>query len=190
MVPNRREIQDLLRVPDVLRMIRGLIEETPDDQTLPTFTRRGDLYLETSRRMLRRALDQEGIRVDADRFRQLRRIISTIAFQMMLDENYNYAVEADAIEDLLERAYQLFCKSFQNYAHFPDRQRGEIYQRWHACVDVLKKIELSHRSVVEAWTDETLSFRSRKMMEWYTGYYLANYATVPDLKPTEAAARV
>jgi len=176
MIPDRQAVQDLLRVPLVLRMIRGIIDNTPKGRFLPTFERRGDLYLETSIQMLERALKRRNVALTPERFRTLRHVIGVLAFQMMLDEKYNYAVSDKEVDELISSAFQRYEAAISNYA-----DPVEMRTNWSLAIATLKTIELSHRGVIEVWSQEVIRFRSRKVMEWYAGYYLANHATQTDV---------
>ena len=191
-VPNRDEQQDLLGLPLVLRMIRQLIENTPTGQPLPQFHTLSELFLAVNQLLLKRAIEksaeelkQAGLELgigDAKQFGLLERVISLLAFQMMLEENYNGIIDGsddpidDPIEEFETRAGQRFVAAVES-----ESKRQQLKLQWDWALKVLKTIELNHRSTTEAYVPERLAFRSRKVVECYAARYLTKFATPADI---------
>jgi hypothetical protein len=51
---------------------------------------------------------------------------------------------------------------------------------WDWAIDLLEKIEVTHRGDVDTFTPKCRAFRDLKAMEWYAAFYLVNYSTKPD----------
>jgi len=187
MIPEQAEVCDgldeLLRSPLVLRMILEILEDLgPDEQPKP-FHNRGDLYWEVAKRLLRRAVDKEADderieRYDRDELRgELRRVISTIAVEMMINkdglvsEARRYAIARANVEPFLKQANRRYLRDA------PEYEKQDKHRKWQDALAILKKIEFRNRDNMEVFRDDSISFRSLKSMEFYTGLYLANYAT-------------
>ena len=182
----------------------------PAKSTPPIFATLSQLYLITSRMLLVRALNKnvqevetrlktDGIQIpagmdDGQKLQVLEHVLSLIGFQMMLMENYNGNEEGtERVRRFLELCEYRFTKEIRNrFEKASEFDRNKILKeseladiRWHWAIEVLKTIELYHRSVIEANHDRGLVFRSRKMVECHAARYLTRYATAWDIYATE-----
>jgi formylglycine-generating enzyme required for sulfatase activity len=204
-VPNRKAKAELLQLPMVLRLIRRSIEETPTGQSPPVFHTLSELFVTCARRLLDRAIRTSKEKISkagldnkdlplGKQMELLERTLATLAFQMMVDQNYNALLDDapdHSIEAFQENAEERFCfeqnqrrlvaiglsGSRQNNAQLALDERQAL---WREALNVLKEIELNHRSVTEAYCPERIAFRSRKMMECYAALYLVKYANEGD----------
>jgi hypothetical protein len=103
--PNYDEIADLLRVPVVLAMIRRLGESGE----LKPFHTRCELYLQVHNYLTERAAKKLKVEADSTRRRRWREILAAVAFQMMVEGHYGYAVAGDDPVVNLKEAAQARC---------------------------------------------------------------------------------
>ena len=153
--PNYEEVSELLGVPVVLRIARDLVEHGQPGH----FETRGELYFQACDRMIRRTAARSA---NSSRFRarvqRLEEILAAVAFQMMVDGRYDYAVRG---------------------AHDVDRLRENAARRCSVAItdDHWQMVEeatgLTNRCLLEASTTDMLSFKHRGMMEFYCGMFLA-----------------
>lgn len=202
-VPDREAVADLLALPLILRMIRRVIDETKPGEQLPVFHTLSELFVVSSRMLLQRAIEKSqnelkelasGRLKPDEQLRLLEQVLSLLAFQMLLDENYNGLLDDGRhreIKAFEERAQIRFCyelnTSLEADRLLPasvrkslDKQLNARLDEWDWAIRVLKTIELNHRSVTEAYQPQRIAFRSRKVLECYAARYLTNYATDSD----------
>jgi hypothetical protein len=179
---------------------------------LSVFSTVSELYVVTTRKLLARALEKNSQKVedqllsrsiaippfrnDGKKLALLEQVLSLIAFQMMLMKNYNGSVQGqDPVDRLLKLSEYRFTKElrdrFEKADSFDQRkilkESEAADDQWRWAIEVLRTIELSHRSVVEAHTQDRIVFRSRKMLECHTARYLSRYATQWDIFATDDA---
>jgi formylglycine-generating enzyme required for sulfatase activity len=202
---SRSAMGEILGLPMVLWMIRRLIEGSKS--TPPIFATLSQLYLITSRMLLDRALKKNldsvesrlkknGIQIppnmdnDAEKLQVLEHVLSLLGFQMMLMENYNGIEEGtERVKRFLDLCFYRYTKEirtrYEEAEEFDHREIEEERDRakleWNWAIEVLKTIELYHRSVIEANHDRGLVFRNRKMVECHAARYLTRYATAWDI---------
>ncbi len=203
---NRGPMADLLQLPMVLWMIRELIDDARENhEPVPAFFTLSDLYLVTSRKLLARALKANSKAVATrliekkidvpvlsieQQLTELEHVLTLMAFQLMLMKNFNGEVRNDRItrfEELcLDRYHHELDQKLESEKSIrkleslkKDLAQADV--RWKWAIEVLKTIELSHRSVTEAYSDAKLAFRSRKMVECHAARYLTCYATQWDI---------
>ncbi|MCY2992444.1 MAG: toll/interleukin-1 receptor domain-containing protein [Planctomycetota bacterium] len=87
--PNYPEVEQLLRIPVVLAMIRELAEASK----LKAFRTRGDLYLQVHEHLTARAARKRGPQPDSDQLVRWCEILAATACEMMVRGVYNYAVQ-------------------------------------------------------------------------------------------------
>tara|TARA_R110002049_G_scaffold167265_5_gene333465 strand:+ start:5214 stop:8375 length:3162 start_codon:yes stop_codon:yes gene_type:complete len=176
MVPDWGMLADQLQVPEVLRLIRYLVEKHPPGEPVEPFRRRGDLYWTAAKHMLQRSLKKSKKEwtgnLRADHIDDLRRIICTTAYVMLQKKCLRYAVPdeetgfdaADIRIEVLNRCSKVIDNaSWSNY--------------W----EVLEDTELTDRGLLEARGEQILGFRGLKSMEFYAGLYLARYFPLEDM---------
>ncbi|MDX1968998.1 MAG: SUMF1/EgtB/PvdO family nonheme iron enzyme [Planctomycetaceae bacterium] len=201
----RERFDELLRLPMTLWMIGELIDLTPPDQSLPRLHTLSELAHTVSQRLLQRAreksrgaiearLQGEGVPAiqldEAGQLKLLERALSLIAFQLMLEREYNGRVEGSELLKFEERCrdrwfYELDAAEAER--NLTERQKRDLAKKsataddhWRWALAVLKTIELNHRSVTEAYQPTRLAFRSRKMVEFHAAWYLSEFATTWD----------
>jgi len=206
----RERMDHLLQLPMTLWYLRWLVENTPVGDPLPVFRTLSELSVISGRRMLERALQTSAENVKSklaadgivglfpnDPARQLKlleHVLSLIAFQMMLEQNYNGRVTADAVNDFKDRCRKRFVREAiqavvlaRNSSNDPDAQfevedrLKSARQSWLWAWSVLEAIELKHLTVTERFLPQGLAFRSRKMVEANAARYLTRYATEWDI---------
>ena len=206
---DREAMSDLLGLPMVLAMIRILIDDADrHKEQLPVFYSLSQLYLVTSRKLLARALEKNRREVDRrlqdksrpiprlsvpEQLELLEHVLTLMAFQLMLMEEYNGKVDG---KDRVTR-FERLCRDrflfelkqqFQKADEFDKddirKERERQVVKWDWALEVLRTIEFSHRSVTEAYNDQGLAFRSRKMLECHAARYLTKYATAWDVFAT------
>lgn len=208
MVQTIRDRMDhLLQLPMTLWYLRWLLENTPAADSLPVFRTLSELSLITGRRMLERALETSADVVKAalavqkiefcypdDPAKQLElldSVLSLLAYQLMLERNYNGVVLVTQVKHFEKRCKDRWFHELDAESSRPDiklrRKLGlerEITEReghWQFALAVLKAIELEHRTVTEAYSSNGLAFHSRKMVEANAARYLTRYATEWDV---------
>ena len=203
---DREAMSDLLGLPMVLAMIRILIDDADrHEEQLPVFYSLSQLYLVTSRKLLARALEKNRREVDRrlqdkgrpipklsvpEQLELLEHVLTLMAFQLMLMEEYNGKVDGKDRVTRFERLcrdrflYEL-KQQFQKADEFDKddirKERERQVVEWDWALEVLRTIEFSHRSVTEAYNDQGLAFRNRKMLECHAARYLTKYATAWDV---------
>ncbi len=138
-----------------------------------------------------------------EKLRELRAVCGVLAFQMMLEENWNASVDASTSRDedppgvstvdaFCERARQRFLasRSANDSTTYRDNAQAmeAAVERWNWAATLLEEIEVTHRGDIDAFNGECRSFRDRKAMEWYAAHYLMNHATPIDLRATVSGA--
>ena len=114
-----------------------------------------------------------------------------MAFQLMLEGNYNGQVDGAEVAAFEERCKDRWFREIDMALEQPNlktRKRLELERAlrasqdaWKWAVAVLKTIELNHRSVTEAYQATRLAFRSRKIVESHAARYLTRFATAWDI---------
>jgi len=153
--PNYYEVQELLRIPVVLSMIRGLAEQQAE---LKPFRTRAELYLQASYHMVQLAGTKLREDFDEDIVLDLEEILAAVAFEMMSGERYDYAVRGPDRVRALRKAAGRRCG------------REITHNHWEM---VRTATGLTKRCILEGGTEQSLSFKHRGMMEFYCGLHLA-----------------
>ena len=200
---DRDGMSDILGLPVVLYQIRELIEAS-DDQGVepPVFRNLSELYLVTSRMMLQRAIEKNEPAVKSkmeeapqhlsadQKLDLLEHVLTLMAFQLMLLEEYNGRRSAEQVEQFLDMCHARFFREVDNVDESKirrskrvqlQRQIERMDNEWHWAVEMLKTIELFHRSVTEAFNNDGIAFRNRKMVECHAARYLTKYASRWDI---------
>lgn len=211
---DRDEMNELLKLPVVLAMLRLLLETAEDSMApLPVFESLSQLSLITSRKMLQIALEKNLPKIERElsteqwrafenlgnefqpkesaQLNLLEHVLSLFAFQFMLTLNYNGRVYGvDSVAELIAWCEKRFLYDV-NYQDMSGLTRSEQLKRdaqilaklhqFEIAVKVLRTIELSHRSITEAFGQAVLALRSRKVMECLAARYLTRYATQHDV---------
>lgn len=117
----RERMDQLLRLPMTLWLIRKLCEVTPNGQPLPVFQTLSELALTVSRRLLQRALSNSATAVDealkaqqvaspaldgAGKLRVLEHVLKLMAFQLMLEREYDGQIEGESRVEQFEERYK------------------------------------------------------------------------------------
>jgi len=157
--PQRGDVQDLLRIPSVLRIIRELLEQ---DERIESFRTRGELYLQASYQLILRAGKLIDPEFDDRKTRRIEQILAAVAFEMMTQELYSYATRGADSVDRIERAASLRCTN------------GITDREWTLVREVT---HLTNHCILEGHSQTMLSWQHRGMMEFYAGLHLARYAT-------------
>ena len=195
MVADRQAMSELLGLPMVLAMIRILHDEAVrKGKPLPVFYNLSQLALVTARQLLSRALEKNSVAIaselatenisppsitEEEKLERLEHVLTSIAFQLMLMEQWDGRLEGRRqVSQLREAAYLRFKRGVQKVESLNE---SDIKQRWTWAIKVLETIELKHRSVTERHRDDGIAFRSRKMMECHAARYLTRYATEEDI---------
>lgn len=197
MVADRNGMRELLGLPMVLSMLRSIFESIErEGGPMPLFASLGELSLITTRKLLARAIELnedavnsalEKAKIDyphhiasGDHLEHLEHVLTLIAFQMMMMEQYDGRIEGSKAVD---RFLTLCRDRYLRHANSTgDRQLTERARTtWAWALVVLQTIELNHRSVTERNTREGIAFRSRKMLECHAARYLTRYATTWDI---------
>ena len=214
----RRSMDELLGLPMVLSQIRLLIETSgSDDNGLPLFQNLSELSVLTARRLLEQALektltdDDPQKRRDAIRFLEegtrkfgltqpqqvvlLEKVLSLIAFQMMLLLNMNGDIAASRYKWFSRLCRDRYLRPFQQRINREeDSTEREALQgekklarkKWDWAMQVLRTIELNHQATMDYHDDVIgIAFRSRKVMECYAARFLTSYATPFDVFGTD-----
>jgi hypothetical protein len=201
--PDRQSMSSDLGIPWHLSMIRSLIEAKLSDpkfaspSPLPQIENTARLHLMVSDETLERVVGREAIDfgaggVDA-KVRMLRRVCGVLAWQMMLDENYNALIHVGTNlpaysgihADELVATYLDRCRA-RYLANRSQANRGQANapaaeKDWAEAIELLKRIEVTDFSDLDVFKAECRAFRSRKTMEWYAAHFLMNHATEHDL---------
>jgi hypothetical protein len=133
----------------------------------------------------------------------LDRVLSTIAFQIMIEKNKDASISREQVEEFLERCClrflmktnrQIVEKSMllergvgqsrellEGELFLLKKRRERQYSEWLEAIDLLYRIELSHRDWVERASNQGFAFQSRKAMELYAARYLTRFATREDV---------
>ncbi len=179
---NDQEQNELLSLPMNLREIRRLIEEAIEHgRAIPKFVSASDLFLQTARSLLRRALEKRTMEQrEEDRRTNLKPtallellecVLGLVAFQMALECQWRSiqplgASLSTTIQDVLDRAR--------------NRAKGNAERHWDWAISRLKTIALNNRATTEAFGDDYLAFQNRRVQEMYAAQFLTTYATEDD----------
>jgi hypothetical protein len=197
--PDRQAMSSDLGIPWHLSMIRRLIEANFSDNgfaarsPLPRIETTAQLHLmvsdETLERVIERAaeIDLGGGSLGA-KVSMLRRVCGVLAWQMMLDENYNAMIHVgtnltayrnvhadELVANYLDRCHARYLAN-RGQANGPAAEKD-----WAEAIDLLKRIEMTDFSDLDVFKSECRAFRSRKTMEWYAAHFLMNHAEEHDL---------
>ncbi|MEJ7596248.1 MAG: SUMF1/EgtB/PvdO family nonheme iron enzyme, partial [Planctomycetaceae bacterium] len=170
--PQRGDVQDLLRIPSVLRIIRELLEQ---DKRIESFRTRGELYLQASYQLILRAGKLIDPEFDDRKTRRIEQILAAVAFEMMTQELYSYASRGADSVDRIERAASLRCTN------------GITDREWTLVREVT---HLTNHCILEGHSQTMLSWQHRGMMEFYAGLHMARYATGKCLSDARRVASV
>ncbi len=197
--PDRDSISSDLGVPWHLSMVRRLIESNLSQigdaaaYLLPRIENTGQLHLIVSDEALKRAIERASSIDFGDssletKVRMLRRVCGVLAWQMMLDENYNAMIRAgtnltsyqgvhshEIVTRYLDRCHARYLAN-RAQANAPAAEKD-----WAEAIELLKRIEVTDFSDLDVFNAECRAFRSRKTMEWYAAHFLMNHATEHDL---------
>lgn len=210
MVPDRKAVKELLGLPLVLKLMRDVLDTTRRGKALPVFRTLSDLFVISSRKLLERAIKttaQEAIKsgksaadyLDANGDVQpglrdrLEQVLATIAFEMLLARHFNAELD-DGPERKIAKLQRSALRRYSHDLNLAMKQsdleasdvddiQRDLKRRgdeWRDSLDILKRIELNHRSITEAYLPERIAFRSRKIMECYAARYLVKFATDAD----------
>ncbi|MFM7843289.1 MAG: formylglycine-generating enzyme family protein, partial [Planctomycetota bacterium] len=151
---NYDQVAELLGNPAVLAMVRGLLQE----DALATFQRRGDLYEQTSRQMLKKAASRLDLQLSPVRIKRAEAVLAAIACQMMVDNPELYRIAGDdEVEQIIEEAGRRL-------------PRG-ITDKDLKLVAMLTG--LTNQSLLYGASREVLGWHHKGMMEFYCGLHLA-----------------
>jgi formylglycine-generating enzyme required for sulfatase activity len=196
--PDRQSMSSDLGIPWHLSMIRSLIEANLSDHKvatpspLPQIENTARLHLMVSDETLERVIERAAIDFGAGgidaKVRMLRRVCGVLAWQMMLDENYNALIHVgtnlpayrgvhadELVASYLDRCRARYLAN-RGHANAPAAEKD-----WTEAIELLKRIEVTDFSDLDVFKAECRAFRSRKTMEWYAAHFLMNHATEHDL---------
>ncbi len=156
--PQHTHVRDLLRIPSVLRIVRELLEQ---DQTIRSFSTRGEVYLQASYQLILRSGRMIDPNFDDRQTRRVEQILSAVAFEMMTRELYGYAARGVDTVDQIERGAASRCGN------------GISDREWTLIRSVTN---LTNHCILEGNSQTMLSWQHRGMMEFYCGLQLARYA--------------
>jgi hypothetical protein len=156
-VSNYRDerIQQLMSNPAILAMIRGLAQ----DDDLPTFNRRADLYKVVSRRMIERALSKLSTdqTTDADRVDE---ILAALAFASMMTDPSSHEFRGDVVKRIRDLASQRLAERVQlKDWSVVDQMPGKT-SRSFLLSSMEKELRWSHKGVMEFHCGQFLSYNS------------------------------
>jgi hypothetical protein len=113
----------------------------------------------------------------------LRQVCSCFAIQMLFDCNYNASIDNGGTDLVAYKGVEnhqvvktFIARSKRRYEQLAKTPRSY----WDWAVDLLEKIEVTHRGDVDTFKPECRAFRDLKAMEWYAAYYLVNYSIEAD----------
>jgi formylglycine-generating enzyme required for sulfatase activity len=152
--PNYDEVEQLLRIPVVLAMVRELAEAG----SVRAFRTRGDLYLQVHEHLTLRAARKLGHQPDSDQQVRWSEILAATACEMMVRGFYNYAVQGCFVVRDVHQGASRRC------------QVPITSEEWHVIESVSG---LTDRCILEGATSENLCWKHRGMMEFYCGLHLA-----------------
>ena len=209
-------MNELLGSPIVLRRIADLITSSKVDNDPSISAKKlfidsdSQLGIVTMRRSLQEALKSSAFRStpivhESTSFHTdlLERVLSTIAFQCMIEERYDARVPQVEIAELEQRCLRRFLldtnrelvekQSLLSQGDLQSKhlvtgdvfllqkKREQLFQDWNEAVRLLYTIQLNHRDWVEHADHQGLAFQSLKAMELYAARYLTRYATQEDI---------
>ena len=212
---DRKAMEQDLGVPLHLFEIRKLIESSLDvgsrseqaarKPPLPQIENSAELHWKVSQALLRRALvfardkasfDESSDAGEHDKETHLRHICGLIAWQMLLDENYNATIHAyvdlpaydgvpptGKVEAFLQRCRNRYLTTVAESDNATDWKAI-----WTWAIDLLQRIEVADRGELDVFSPKCRAFRSRKAMEWYAAHYLMNHASKSELSVPIAGA--
>ncbi|MEZ6055498.1 MAG: formylglycine-generating enzyme family protein [Planctomycetaceae bacterium] len=167
LVPDPDSLQDLLQVPEVLRLILEIVERADVSTPATPIHRRGDLYWKVADRMLERSLDQRELRLPEGMTKHdkelVLQLVCTTAYEMLRHKCLGCVVpDANLTAAKLQERVM-------------GRSSDLIQTKWSALWQFLENSDLTDRCVMFANTNHTIGFRSLKTMEFYAGLYLAKF---------------
>jgi hypothetical protein len=165
--PQRQSVNDLIKIPSVLRIVRELVEQGG----FKSFDTRGELYLQASYHLILRAGKLVASDFDDRQTRRVEQILAAVAFEMMTRRMYGYSARGVDTVDQVERGAARRCEN------------GISPQEWTMIRGVTN---FTNHCILEGSTEAMLSWQHRGMMEFYGGLHLARYATgscLEDAKP-------
>ncbi len=179
----------LSEIRRIIEAARGPENNSPiQGEKLSVIHGSSDLHARVSDVYLKRALEKTTVPSDnappelSQQLSVLRHICSTLAMQMMLDENYNASIDfttsnLDSYRGV--RPNKLVATYLSRCKHRYEQSLDGDTSYWNWGVEVLQQIEVTHRGDIDVFQDDCRSFRDTKAMEWYAAFYLANYFTKP-----------
>ena len=156
--PNRAHVADLIRIPSVLRLVRGLLENGEK----ASFETRADLYRQASLDLIAKAGNRLGPSFDDRQTRRVEQILAAVAFEMMQRELYDYAARGADLVDQVEGGASRRC------------EHGISVCEWSRIRDISS---LTNHCILEGTSQSMLSWQHRGMMEFYCGLHLARYSS-------------
>lgn len=151
---NYADVAELVRAPVVVAIVRGLAE----DGGLRQFRTRGELYLQAEEKLTRRAAKKAGLSTTPGNLVRWRQILSAVAYQMMVEGRWGYAIKGTSNVARLQRAASARCS------------RPISEQEW---ADV-RAIRDTDRLILDIVDDDQFAFKHRGMMEFYCALHLAD----------------
>jgi formylglycine-generating enzyme required for sulfatase activity len=190
-----------LGIPLHLAEIRRVIEDkvkpmsTEVAKTLGEIHSSSDLHARVSNVYLERVviptlnlpdLQPRIMRVPQDastKIKVLRKVCSCLAIQMLFDCNYNASIDNGGTDLVAYKGIEnhevvktFIARSKRRYEQLVD----DSISYWDWAIDLLEKIEVTHRGDVDTFKPECRAFRDLKAMEFYAAFYLVNYSTEAD----------
>jgi hypothetical protein len=99
-------------------------------------------------------------------------VLSTIAFQMMLERRLDGSVRGDEVIPFQDRCMNRFIRAAES--KFGNRD-------WDFAFEILKRGEFDFRSWIEQLDTYLIEFQSRKAMELFAARFLSRYASLDDI---------
>lgn len=203
---DRNSMSELLELPMVLRMLLEFIEFTKESakvgdgnsEPLTAFKSESQLALVTTRLLLARALDRNidpntglvktksGTPIprpenvsESQQLTLLEHALTVMAFECRLNPDGGFRIDGDShCSQFLVSCRNRFLQHSMKLEQIPSYVTTN---GWQWAVEVLKTIELNHRSVTERFAEQQIAFRSLKMVECHAARYLTRYATYSDI---------
>jgi formylglycine-generating enzyme required for sulfatase activity len=163
LIPDRKDVADLLCFPVVLFMIRQLAK----DGQLAPFKNRADLYSRATYHMLKEAAPKSRFRFPSDHPLSLQdipryeEILARIAFVMMCQGKYDYVVKDPKAAYQIRQQIRELCGDEIDHASW---RMIEIFT------------DCTNRCILEDVKTTWFGWKHRGMMEYYGGLFLAKYA--------------
>ena len=152
--PNYAEVEQLLRIPVVLGLVRRLVE----GRGLVRFRTRAELYLQVNECLMSRAAEKLYLHADSEQQVRWSEILAATACEMMVRGMYGYSVQGSfAVHDVRRGASQRCGQPI-------------TADEWRIIESVS---DLTDRCILDGLTGNNLCWKHRGMMEFYCGLHLA-----------------